>query len=898
MWCIGVVCAGVEEGECISSPAQFDMDAKHLLSEPAYSAVHINYDRWKESETTRERGHFGRKWSFLNHGGEILVGHTYATSRKCVLREIRAYTPFLHRPPAGITDVEAEIHLEHECLSGAFAEGLVQSMHEMLASVRTSMISNITAATDDVGYARSVLAHCTADSAKCHGAGACNEFQRSTLKRSLERVTAQVAEIETLAEKAAKMCQKLGIFLAISNEDCAAASNAFAAAQGGPQEMCEDIFSLPSLRPWPYDTSAGEIPVRFEALETYVSLLEAKYTDAKSKLLIEKSYVKEVNIQKLVLAFHVTLKNLLSQLLDPDDDASSLPDLQMEDMHSLGLLPSDDLLFGSFEHLPSAVSSVALLRRLVLKGDSVNVRGYLGTEIGGNCSTTTLWLLARPVKANQPHLDALSKVALPKPDGLLPPTLVPSKSVFDISVDSTILARPKWSLEEEQIRQRIFVPILALVTFGSPVIGFLGTKLGHPHGVYFSCLWAALAFLTGVYFFSRHLFPWGYVTSLGPIDMSQEVFKALPEWLLWVHGVVWVLLAGAVAALGLRIHEGMRLLCLTTAGFIFSPCTLVVWGLLTGSVLLEGGGNDGLMVSGWLLHLATALLYLTFNVLFPTITWWFGFHSRFAAAGVWVQKCSISFSACLFFSVALIHTSEYLLPMLTMFGGGANCVDGIDWEVHLIFALMQSVKMLLFWANEVGHKRGDTMTLWSHFVPAFFTLLGSLDIYTDLVFVAIAQSCGGWIGDYALRVFLWGVVFAQFVVGGMVALAVSPYHFLNHLYGTPFKLVPQKETFFSPEPRFLGVAVAHMVLTVLRVVAEDIPQLYLQVRFTMTIKRNPLILASIAISIGSMTGSLGSACKDYFCTEASLLPAGTLCLEEGECMASVTCPEKSEEDSE
>ena len=189
------------------------------------------------------------------------------------------------------------------------------------------------------------------------------------------------------------------------------------------QESCRKLFSLPSLSLWPAAQAEGQTTDRYVGFERLVSKSKQNYTDAKTKLDVESSYHKEVDMKRLTIAFHIAT-------------SGSGPTLSRDDLHLLGL-PSNVTL-------PANGSAASIAKKFMLG----KARGYSGSQLGQNCSEPVFYLLHTPLRAGESDLAELSKAASSVPDNILTSTITPKDNVLDMTADNAVMARPKRSFKD------------------------------------------------------------------------------------------------------------------------------------------------------------------------------------------------------------------------------------------------------------------------------------------------------------------------------------------------------------------------------------------------------------------------------------------------------------------
>jgi len=219
--------------------------------------------------------------------------------------------------------------------------------------------------------------------------------------------------------------------------------------------------------------------------------------------------------------------------------------------------------------------------------------------------------------------------------------------------------------------------------------------------------------------------------------------------------------------------------------------------------------------------------------------------------------------------VTIFLTSWLILPISALLEGSVTCTDGVDWELHVTFAFVA------VWHSWVwGCLRGEVVknkTFYDRAATYVFFILSILDMYTDAVFVCIAWTCGSDLGMYSLVLYIVGVlIFQQGPVLCQCYTSVagdentSGFAMMWCLMLYPAELL-KPGAYEAVGKRMEIHQVNRMILiqAVTRCLAEDLPQCALQYYFTVTVKRNDLIMFSIGTSVLSSLFGVGKAVYNY-----------------------------------
>jgi len=225
------------------------------------------------------------------------------------------------------------------------------------------------------------------------------------------------------------------------------------------------------------------------------------------------------------------------------------------------------------------------------------------------------------------------------------------------------------------------------------------------------------------------------------------------------------------------------------------------------------------------------------------------------------------------FAVVCLFMPQVMLPVFAMLTNRVNCVDGLDWELHVSFVIAMCINATLWGAcfgSEDNCKDIKAIFVRAKRCGLYFSAV--LDSYTDLTFAALAMSCGSSLGNWALVDFVIGFVVLQQLGGGLLALQAKKEEcewwivVVGLLCQYP---VFDADDFFESKKGCKGSAAA---VAVLRTLGEDVPQVVLQLLFTLQVKKNPLVIFSIMQSLANTFASTAMAVKDYVDAGGSYTP--------------------------
>jgi hypothetical protein len=205
--------------------------------------------------------------------------------------------------------------------------------------------------------------------------------------------------------------------------------------------------------------------------------------------------------------------------------------------------------------------------------------------------------------------------------------------------------------------------------------------------------------------------------------------------------------------------------------------------------------------------------------------------------------------------VFIFHYPWWTLPLAAYFREGVTCVDGVDWEYHMSFGFLVCANSLVYLNITEGNMRRKGPIVRIQVFTKY--TLALLDMYTDCCFISIATQCGTWHGTYAFYCFVIGVLTFQWLFGVLGGLYTGGFFFMSwnaYLYPAECWMGPDKSA--KSKKADMDVKAKDdelIVLTVLKAVAmsicEDLPQAYIQYRFTQEVKKNSLVMISIGMSV-------------------------------------------------
>ncbi|CAE7632353.1 unnamed protein product, partial [Symbiodinium sp. CCMP2592] len=487
---------------------------------------------------------------------------------------------------------------------------------------------------------------------------------------------------------------------------------------------------------------------------------------------------------------------------------------------------------------------------------------YKGSPSQAPCNKTVLQVvLSSPIMLAPEDADRI-KSSLPeehKPSRQKPQD-IQTASLKLLSIDAKYLARPKFSPQEKSARFPEFVSLLAGCLALTACWHVFWPEDGRaqqyaPHN-YVLLLFVMAVGLPILCAAGLAYLPFNVLGQDGSYGFSAAVHADWSfSWQSFGKSTGGIVAMGFVSAgwcFALRCHGEVLMLSRASSGlaFLIYPALIALYRFL---------GQFGLIMWCW----------MSFEYYFP------------------ISSCVLKVG---FYGtpmlVCLLLAPWFVLPAGAYFNQRANCIDGLDWEVHLAFVVVICAKSLA-WKGCISTQRSGLACL-STFV---FYVLAELDMYTDGMFIAIAASCGSWYAYVSLIIYAVGVIVLQVLLpmlwaasdsdsdAGRLAAMFSFFMFpLEILTGVmdPCECVgPSLGGFIGhnvgskplARPSDNMASRQLMLTAVMRCLGEDLPQCILQYLFTIHVKKNPLIMFSIGTSLASSLFAVGKACWKVYATE-------------------------------
>jgi len=184
----------------------------------------------------------------------------------------------------------------------------------------------------------------------------------------------------------------------------------------------------------------------------------------------------------------------------------------------------------------------------------------------------------------------------------------------------------------------------------------------------------------------------------------------------------------------------------------------------------------------------------------------------------------------------------FVLPLHADKQNRANCFSGTDWEIHMAFGICIAIQSL-GWTQWLEEKFKEKAAHWRIYACMLW-LTAMVDMYMDANFIIVAKVCGS---DWHVTLSSWtygiGVLVLQYAFGiiGFVCvtkLNIRTFWWMVFLY--PSDQLEDETGHMAP-----------IVMCLLRSVGEDLVQAGIQWDFTSTIKKNPMVVFSIMLSIAT-----------------------------------------------
>jgi len=263
--------------------------------------MHVSYGSWNRSELGTSDGHtMVFSWQYPLDGGSIRVGSSFATAATCVLKRISVW-PRLHLTQDH--DVAAEVHFEHNCLSGNMTTKQARN-RAMLAELYSASVANVSAAQEDLAAARTTQRWCAVAESTC---GGCREA-RQNLSAVEESVNALVQHLEEMHAVCRLLAAGPGV-KATAPENCTykAALGRIGSSANAKGCKAQELATWPSLSTWHSQT--GGYQQAIEKHKELIKSLQSQQEEVDEYAVIESSYHKEVKMDRAILVKQVTRSN-------------------------------------------------------------------------------------------------------------------------------------------------------------------------------------------------------------------------------------------------------------------------------------------------------------------------------------------------------------------------------------------------------------------------------------------------------------------------------------------------------------------------------------------------------------------------------------------------------------
>lgn len=177
----------------------------------------------------------------------------------------------------------------------------------------------------------------------------------------------------------------------------------------------------------------------------------------------------------------------------------------------------------------------------------------------------------------------------------------------------------------------------------------------------------------------------------------------------------------------------------------------------------------------------------------------------------------------------------------------ASCTQGFPWEVHApflcVFFIVKLWELFLFACDDSIPGQLGTRQFCIKFGSSF---LGFMDGYSDAVSIVIAHACGSDLWYLMAFFYLFGVVFMQWFVMGILSLRLdsSGTCFYKMMHMDALSLCCRMD-----DKTDKHALLAWRLVNIFRTLLEDVPQCVLQLLFIHYVKQNYVMVISVVIGV-------------------------------------------------
>lgn len=225
--------------------------------------------------------------------------------------------------------------------------------------------------------------------------------------------------------------------------------------------------------------------------------------------------------------------------------------------------------------------------------------------------------------------------------------------------------------------------------------------------------------------------------------------------------------------------------------------------------------------------------------------------SRFFANSIFYLKMPISALLYMLYAATCVG-----IPLLA--AKSASCSQGFPWEAHVpflgVFLVVKFWELFLFtYDDSVPGQLG----MFEFVIKFGSSFLGFMDGYSDAVAIVIAHACGSDLWYWMAFFYVFGVIFMQWFVMGILALWLDS-------SGTCFFKMMHMDALSlccTMAPTDKHALLVWKFVNIFRTVFEDVPQCILQLMFIHYVKRNYIMMISVVIGVATSFLAVSAALK-------------------------------------
>ncbi|CAJ1374166.1 unnamed protein product [Effrenium voratum] len=188
----------------------------------------------------------------------------------------------------------------------------------------------------------------------------------------------------------------------------------------------------------------------------------------------------------------------------------------------------------------------------------------------------------------------------------------------------------------------------------------------------------------------------------------------------------------------------------------------------------------------------------------------------------------------------------------------ASCNQGLPWEVHMpffyYFLALKAWEVTLYVYDDMVTGDLTPQAFAQTFITSF---MGMADGYTDATAIIIARSCGSPLWRWMALTYFIGVVLCQWLGMGLASL------FHDHSGACFYKMMHMDTvaSCISMRPEDSKALLVWRLVNWVRCIGEDLLQCFFQTLFVLTVKKNAVMLLSIAVGACTSVLAVYNAAK-------------------------------------